>query len=69
MTSDMLDVIVIGAGMAGITAARELSRVSLSVAVLEARDRFGGLGLKTSNKILHVLYLTLLFFIAGCYFS
>ena len=42
MMSDMLDVIVIGAGMAGITAARELSRVPLSVTVLEARDRIGG---------------------------
>lgn len=38
----MFDVIVIGAGMAGITAARELSRRNLSVAVLEARDRIGG---------------------------
>ncbi|MEQ8194273.1 MAG: NAD(P)/FAD-dependent oxidoreductase [Rhodospirillales bacterium] len=38
----MLDVIVIGAGMAGITAARELTRSGLSVAVLEARERIGG---------------------------
>ena len=38
----MLDVIVIGAGMAGITAARELARTRLSVAVLEARNRIGG---------------------------
>jgi monoamine oxidase len=38
----MLDVIVIGAGMAGITAARELVRSGCSVAVLEARDRIGG---------------------------
>ncbi|NKB57378.1 MAG: FAD-dependent oxidoreductase [Alphaproteobacteria bacterium] len=38
----MLDVIVIGAGMAGITAARELSRAGLSVKILEARDRIGG---------------------------
>ena len=38
----MLDVIVIGAGMAGITAARELVRAQYSVAVLEARDRIGG---------------------------
>ena len=38
----MLDVIVIGAGMAGITAARELTRKRFSVAVLEARDRIGG---------------------------
>ena len=38
----MLDVIVIGAGMAGITAARELARAQFSVAVVEARDRIGG---------------------------
>jgi monoamine oxidase len=39
---DMLDVIVIGAGMAGVTAARKLARAGHSVAVLEARDRIGG---------------------------
>lgn len=38
----MPDVIVIGAGMAGITAARELARAQLSVVVVEARDRIGG---------------------------
>jgi monoamine oxidase len=38
----MLDVIIIGAGMAGITAARELTRAGRSVAILEARDRIGG---------------------------
>lgn len=36
------EVIVIGAGMAGVTAARELTDAGISVIVLEARDRVGG---------------------------
>ncbi|GAA1406506.1 putative putrescine oxidase [Glutamicibacter uratoxydans] len=36
------DVIVIGAGLAGVTAARELSARGKKVIVLEARDRLGG---------------------------
>ncbi len=41
-TSHDCDVIVIGAGFAGVTAARELRRQGHRVLVLEARDRIGG---------------------------
>ncbi|QEW04029.1 flavin monoamine oxidase family protein [Microbacterium lushaniae] len=36
------DVVVVGAGAAGLTAANDLRKAGLSVAVLEARDRVGG---------------------------
>src|SRR4051794_15757470 len=36
------DVIVVGAGLAGLTAAREVQRAGGTAAVLEARDRVGG---------------------------
>ncbi|MFE6158748.1 flavin monoamine oxidase family protein [Streptomyces sp. NPDC056486] len=40
--SDDLDVIVIGAGMAGLAAARKLTDEGKKVVVVEARDRIGG---------------------------
>jgi len=42
MTARDADVVVVGAGLAGLTAARELSGTGLEVVVLEARERIGG---------------------------
>ncbi|KND03370.1 uncharacterized protein SPPG_02414 [Spizellomyces punctatus DAOM BR117] len=39
---EVFDVVVVGAGMAGLSAANILHRAGLSVVVLEARDRIGG---------------------------
>src|ERR1044071_9029176 len=40
--TDEADVLVVGAGAAGLAAARELSAAGLRVIVVEARDRIGG---------------------------
>lgn len=43
----MLDVLVLGAGLAGLSAARDLRRAGADVVVLESRDRTGGRVLQT----------------------
>ena len=43
------DVVVVGAGLAGLTAARELTRGGFDVVVLEGRDRVGG---RTNSAVL-----------------
>src|SRR6476660_6375368 len=42
MKDETVDVLVLGAGAAGLAAAQELSQAGLRVTVLEARDRIGG---------------------------
>lgn len=49
------DVIVVGAGFAGITAARDLAAKGHDVLVLEARDRVGGRTLNHPIDSLHVI--------------
>src|SRR5947209_1391073 len=42
MTDNTYDVVVVGAGMAGLTAARSLAEAGLKILVTEAQDRVGG---------------------------
>lgn len=44
-----VDVVVVGAGLAGLSAAREVAKAGRSVRVIEARDRVGG---RTSGHVL-----------------
>jgi NADPH-dependent 2,4-dienoyl-CoA reductase/sulfur reductase-like enzyme len=44
------DVIVIGGGFTGLTAARDLSTVGKSVLLIEARDRIGGRTWATKSR-------------------
>src|SRR5579864_8405677 len=47
------DVIVVGAGAAGLAAAAELGRSGLSITILEARDRIGGRMFTQSDPVCH----------------
>lgn len=47
---EKIDVIIVGAGAAGITAAIKLAKAGLSVALLEARSRLGGRMLTLHDK-------------------
>ena len=49
-----VDVVVIGGGFAGVTAARDLRKRGLNVLVLEARDRLGGRTWSTDRNGFHV---------------
>ncbi|MFB4271494.1 FAD-dependent oxidoreductase [Nonomuraea sp. GTA35] len=45
-----VDAIVVGAGLAGLTCARDLHRHGLDVVVLEARNRVGGRATRAPSR-------------------
>ena len=53
-TMKTVDVVVIGGGFAGVTAARDLQKRGFKVLVLEARDRLGGRTWSTDRNRFHV---------------
>lgn len=60
------DVVVIGAGIAGLTAAVELSRAGVSVLMVEARDRVGGRIFTAEDRIHHAPIELGAEFVHGC---
>ena len=63
-----MDVIVIGAGLAGLMAARELTYKGHTVRVIEALDRVGG-RLFTKSKVLPTTNETIYYDVGGQWYA